>query len=191
LVTLQKRAGMHNVNIDINDSILFELLCKIDIEIAKDYRQKLCPHCGSACHFANYYRKARGVDNEYCLRFSVCCSKCRKRRHIPSTLFFGSFVYGSVFFFFISCLSESAGYRYKNIALKFNISERTLRRWKKWWQDIFPTTVFWKEARGFVNIFNNSSIYLKDILMEFSSSIKAFQFFSHFKSREVLSRNRC
>ena len=124
-------------------------------------------------------------------RFSVCCSKCRKRQHIPSTLFFGSFVYGSVFFFFIACFSESSGYSCKHIALKFNISERTLRRWKKWWQDIFPSTIFWKEGKGLVNVFNNSLFFLKDILMKFSSFIKALQFFSHFKSSEMLSRNRC
>jgi len=83
--------------INVNDSSLFELLYKIDRDIADEYRQKPCVYCGSVCHFANYYRKARGIDDKYCLRFSVCCSKCRKRQHVPSTLFFSSFVYGSVF----------------------------------------------------------------------------------------------
>jgi hypothetical protein len=28
------------------------------------------------------------------------------------------------------------------------VSLRTLKRWQRWWQEVFPATSFWKAARG-------------------------------------------
>ena len=176
----------------LKNKMFYDVLCKIDKDMAKEYRQShLCPFCNGKLHFANYPRKGRDLDDEYLTRYSLCCSVdgCRKRTKVPSVLFFGSFVYGAVFFFIISCLNNDHGHSYKMLSHKYNVSDRTLRRWKKWWDTIFKKTDFWKEKSGLfkdqINIFPN------DIIEKFENFNKVLKFFSHFNCGSIISRKRC
>lgn len=162
----------------LNDPVFFDLLHKIDKDIAKEYRQKECPKCRSPLHYANYMRKARFIVDKYLLRFSVCCSKCRSRAKIPSTLFFNSFVYGSAFFLIIACFNNNNGHRYRRLASIFNVSDRTLRRWKSWWDNTFITSNFWKKHKGLLS--KPPDIIPGDIVNAFTSLIEVLKFFSQF-----------
>lgn len=173
----------------LNDPNFFKLLHKIDKDLAKEYRQKECPKCMGALHYANYWRKARFIVDKYLLRFSVCCSQCRSRVRIPSTLFFNSFVYGSIFFLIIGCFNNNGGHRYRRLAKIFKVSDRTLRRWKSWWDDKFLTSNFWKERKGLLT--KPPDIIPLNIVQEFLSLYDVLKFFSHFNCSEVSSRNRC
>ena len=157
--------------------------------MAKEYRSSPCPDCGKTLHFANYRRKSRYIDDKYSLRFSVCCSNCRKRVRIPSTLFFNSFVYGAVFFFVISCLSNSNGHCYKMLARRFKVSDRTLRKWKKWWDTTFISSSFWKEHKGLLT--KPPDIMPLSVVKRFTTFIDVLKFFSPFNCRPIDLRSRC
>lgn len=163
------------------------------MDLAHQLRQRPCPYCGETAHFANYYRKPRGYnndfDNDYNIRFSLCCSKCRKRIPVLSTLFFGRFVYGTVFFIIISCFNNKNGYRYKMLAKIFKVSDRTLRRWKVWWETTFKNSSFWKDKKALFT--KPPEIIPLEIIQEFTLFEKALAVFSHFNQWPILSRRRC
>lgn len=168
---------------------LLESLYKIDKDLADDYRIQGCPHCNSTLHFANYQRKPRGDDNVAGLKYSLCCSKCRRRRYVPSVLFWGRFVYVSTFFIFISCLFNTNGHRYSKITKMISVSDRTLRRWKIWWSKVFKNSGFWRDKRSaFVKPPDN---YPNSILRQFLSIEKILIFFRHFHERPIILRKRC
>ncbi len=173
----------------LNDPNFFELLYKIDMDAAKEYRNSPCPKCGKALHYANYWRKARHVDDSYLLRFSVCCSSCRARVKIPSTIFFNSFVYGAAFFFVVSCLSNSGGHCYSKLSTRFKVSDRTLRRWKKWWDTTFLGSSFWKEHKGL--LFKPPDLIPLEIVQRFATFTDVLKLFRHFNCRPPDSRNKC
>jgi hypothetical protein len=78
----------------LRDESFIETLYKIDMDLAQQYRLSPCPFCGEKVHFANYSRKIRdNINEKYSVRFSLCCSACRRRVSVPSTIHFGRFVY--------------------------------------------------------------------------------------------------
>ena len=173
----------------LKDPNFFKLLYKIDTDLAAKYRQLPCPYCGKTLHYANYHRKGRYIDEHYSKKFSLCCSSCRRRVSVPSTLFFGPFVYGSLFFIIISYFNNGGGHRYKYLARIFKVSDRTIRRWKLWWKDTFKNSIFWKEKRAmFTEI---KDIFPQSILKEFKIFKDVLVFFSHFYGRPIISRKGC
>jgi len=76
----------------LQDSKYFDLLLKLDEELAAEYRRAGCD-CGGVLHSARYDRKPRGgpagVGPTSGVRFSFCCATegCR-RRATPSSLRF-------------------------------------------------------------------------------------------------------
>ena len=44
----------------VKKASLFQLLYKIDLDLAKQYQHKRCPFCNGPLHFANYERKPHG-----------------------------------------------------------------------------------------------------------------------------------
>lgn len=164
----------------LQDEHFFALLYKIDMDLMKEVKDKGCSHCQSRLHVANYTRKARRfVDKEYSTRFSLCCSNCRARAFVPSTLFFGRFVYGGVFFVIISSFLNNSGHRYKSLERIFGISKRTLARWKSWWNQVFIYSSFWKEHKARVN--TNELILPKDFIELFADLDRLFKLLAHFK----------
>lgn len=83
----------------LGNASLFELLLKIDDELAEETRESGCPHCGSGLHRAGYERKPRGgpagLGERFNRRSSFCCGQdgCRRRATPPSVRFLGRRVY--------------------------------------------------------------------------------------------------
>ncbi len=73
--------------------------------------------------------------------------------------------------------------------MKFNISDRTLRRWKKWWDITFISTNFWKEKKGLFRKPPDAIPF--DLVQSFETFKKMLEFFSHFRCRPKKIRNIC
>ena len=116
---------------------VWELSTKIDLYIADMVRQDGCQYCRIGnLHSANYSLKPRGTG-EYegnNLRYSFCCDQrsCRKRTSPVSLRFrrHGSYV-NSFYEGVSSALGVMQGSKFRNELGDSNISDRTLRRWKK------------------------------------------------------------
>jgi hypothetical protein len=141
----------------LTDPNFYFLLFKIDSELAKKSHRVACKVCGGKLDWANYLRKPRGgppcLDEQCFIRFSLCCRSdgCRKRLLAPSLRFWGRRVYFSVLFSLITTLSHRSMCDPPPILRnKFNISYQTFLRWKKWWKEIFPATVFWQKAKSLI-----------------------------------------
>ncbi len=141
----------------LGDSRLFAWLARIDAEFAEQARGQGCA-CGGRLHRARYPRKPRGgpadPDGRDALRDSFCCARegCRKRKTPPSVRFLGRRVYlGAVVLLASACQGGLSRRHVATLRERLGASERTLRRWRAWWQDTFPQTPFWRTARsGFV-----------------------------------------
>ena len=81
------------------DARLYEVLARIDADLAETTRQAGCRLCGDVLHSARFPRKPRGgpagLPADYDRRHSFCCAgdDCRKRRTPPSVRFLGRKVY--------------------------------------------------------------------------------------------------
>jgi hypothetical protein len=132
----------------------FHRLYIIDKNIAKQYREMPCPHCGGTLHFANYLRKPRGefkrLPERFLLRFSLCCCEegCRKRLAPPSCRFLDRKVYWYVAILIIVSEYQNKNINVFNLAKRFEISRNTITRWIHFYQDIFPSSSQWQRIRG-------------------------------------------
>ncbi len=143
----------------LKNESLFGALYKIDLAIAKLYRQKKCPHCQGPLYYANYFRKPRGepdgIPEEYCLQFSLCCGKegCRRRLIPPTCRFLGRKVYWyAVILTIVSdWQNKIQNMTISKLAGKMGISRNTLKRWLHFFQNIFPVSTQWKKIRGCVS----------------------------------------
>jgi hypothetical protein len=137
------------------DSRLFTLLWRCDQDLAAEAQAGRCPSCDGPLHKGNYPRKPRGgpagLGPEYKVRLSFCCSTdgCRKRRTPPSVRFLGPRFYLGAVVILVSALRDGLTER-RAAELKANVgvSVRTLRRWRKWWQESFVASPFWKSVRA-------------------------------------------
>lgn len=87
------------------DQQLFQLLEKVDSDLAKEARLQGCLFCGGKLHRADYDRKPRGGP-QWDWRHSFCCAKedCRRRRTPPSVRFLGRKVYAALVVVLLSTL---------------------------------------------------------------------------------------
>jgi len=134
---------------------LFHLLHRIDIDMAEQQRKAGCPFCGGALHYSPYQRKPRGgpaLPDDLCRRLSFCCGneKCRRRTLPASTLFMDRRVYFRAVILIVTTLSQTKPQKYsKNILSRmFGADRKTINRWLKYFQDIFPQSKVWKAIRG-------------------------------------------
>lgn len=137
---------------------LFELLYQIDKDLAEQHRQARCPYCGSPLHYANYTRKPRGgpanLPDEMCIRHSLCCAGegCR-RRVLPCSLrFWERRVYFGVVMLVVMTLRQgriegSGASRLKQL---LGVSVQTLKRWRQYFEMIFPFSQRWQAIRGHI-----------------------------------------
>ena len=131
----------------------FKFLYQTDQDLARKTKEKGCRFCGAKVHVSNYMRKPRGLENlpdDYSVRFSFCCARegCRKRALPESIRFFGRVVYWSVHMVLISAMLNGRTAELEKIMSEFNVDTKTLKRWRQWWKDFFPTTKFWKKLKG-------------------------------------------
>jgi len=133
------------------------LLNAIDQDLATQAQQEGCPECGHKLHQANYPRSPVGMPlhfrSYYAERLSFCCEMCRQRMTPASVRFFGRRWYpGPLFILMSAFIREVTESLLRQIKSYFGIliTASTLKRWQQWWCERFPTTLFWKQAKGLV-----------------------------------------
>jgi len=81
----------------LSDSRFYQLLFRMDQEVAIEVQSEGCCFCGGTLHSACYPRKPRGLraalDATYDIRLSFCCAVegCRRRTTPPSVRFLSVF----------------------------------------------------------------------------------------------------
>jgi hypothetical protein len=139
----------------LTDVRLFELLLRVDQDLAHATQAEGCRWCGGRLDRADYARKPRGVPpglgSEHGVRLSLCCAAdgCRRRTTPASARFLGRRVYVGAAIVGITALRPGAR-RAEARALRawLGVSTRTLARWRRWWRDVFAASAFWRSARG-------------------------------------------
>ena len=133
------------------DASFLALLQQIDDELAEQAQAGGCRHCGGSLHRAAYARKPRGVhhtllDESYRSRHSFCCAVdgCRRRCTPLSVRFLGRRVYAG--FLVVLCSSVSIG-RVMALGRELSVPVKTIRRWRRWWQQRFCTLPGWAARR--------------------------------------------
>ena len=111
--------------------------------------------CGGVLHSARYPRKPRGgprgLGPEYETRLSFCCAKegCRRRTTPPSVRFLGQRGYLGAVVVLVSAMEGGVTVqRVERLRDSLGVSLRTLKRWRRWWREVFMTSSFWKQAMG-------------------------------------------
>lgn len=131
----------------LQDIKFFQLLVRIDHELAQQTRAQGCP-CGAVLHQANYPRKPRGcpteVRTDFELRLSFCCSDCRKRSTSASVRFLGRRVYAGLAVVLMSAHLNQSTAITTRLSQSLQVPLRTLQRWRQWWREVFPMTSFWQ-----------------------------------------------
>ena len=132
----------------LQDLAFFRFLCRLDEEFASATRVGRCPRCAGPLHMADYPRKPRGcpaaVREAYSWRSSFTCGRCNARTTSPSVRFAGRRVYLAVV---LMLASPPGGTSAQGLCALFSISACTLKRWRTWWREDFPSTPFWQSVR--------------------------------------------
>jgi hypothetical protein len=139
----------------LSDTRFFELLLRIDEDLATEARAAGCPRCGQVLHAAHYRRKPRGVpaglEGQYAKRLSFCCAgdASRHRRTPSSVRFLGRKVYLGAVVVLVSALRCGATpMRVARLHELLGVSRWTVNRWRHWWTEIFPQTRCWAAGSG-------------------------------------------
>lgn len=133
----------------LQDPTFFRFLSRIDHEFAAETRAGRCPGCSGPLHVSDYPRKPRGcpaaMREEYSRRLSFTCGRCDARSTSPSVRFAGRRVYLAVVLMLRSPPGSASG---RGLRDEFGIPARTLKRWRTWWRQDFPSTPFWQSMRA-------------------------------------------
>ena len=137
------------------DGRLYELLLRLDQDLAHSTQAKGCGRCGGRLDRADYPRKPRGVPpglgSEHGVRLSFCCAAegCRRRTTPASARFLGRRVYVGAAILGITALRAGARHaEAQALRAWLGVSARTLARWRRWWRATFAKSAFWRSARG-------------------------------------------
>ena len=138
----------------LGSSNFFALLLRFDEDLAVQAREVGCA-CGGVLHSARYARKPRGgpegLGPKHAMRLSFCCSVegCRRRVTPPSLRFLGRKVFFGVVVVLLPVLREGpTPQRLRRLTEAFEVSPRTLQRWRQWWREVVPRSRFWEARRG-------------------------------------------
>ena len=135
---------------------VYATLTQFDADLAAEVHARGCP-CGGRLHRADYPRKPRGgpadLSPAFEHRHSFCSDRegCRRRATPASLRFLGRRVYLGVVVVVMSILAHGctpARLTQLRADLGESLSVRTIARWRTWWQQTFPQSRFWKQARG-------------------------------------------
>jgi len=131
----------------LQDPAFFRFLTRIDEELASATRLRRCPGCGGPLHVADYPRKPRGcpaaVQEEYSRRLSFTCGRCDARATPPSVRFAGRRVYLAVVLMLVSAPGSAST---RALGDRLRVAAITLKRWRRWWREGFPSTPFWRSV---------------------------------------------
>lgn len=139
---------------------LYELLLACDRDLAEETREAGC-HCGGRLHSARYRRKPAGgppipralieAEPDCAMQFSFCCDVegCRKRTLPPSTRFLGRRRFLAATVVLISALTCGVtARRLARLQELYDVSRRTLERWRAWWLREFVASDVWAVLRA-------------------------------------------
>jgi hypothetical protein len=87
---------------------------------------------------------AAAVREEYSRRPSFTCGRCDARSTSPSVRFADRRVCLAVVLMVRSSAGSASG---QELCHQFSIQARTLKRWRTWWRQDFPSTPFWQSMR--------------------------------------------
>jgi hypothetical protein len=141
----------------LNDRAFIEALFKYDADIAQEVRARKCPEpgCKGELHSANYQRHPKGAKEplppQLCVRHSFCCSNEDSRIRVtpPSLRFLGPKLYLAVIVVLIAALRCGlTPTRMRVLQEAVGVSPRTVRRWKRWWEETVPKSDAWKAGAG-------------------------------------------
>lgn len=139
----------------LSSAKFYELLLKFDEDLSAEVQAAGCQGCRGRLDAANYPRKPRGAAAKlvegYQMRLSFCCAEegCRRRHTPPSLRFLGRRVYlGAIVVLACAMQQGATPVRARRLRELLGVSERTLSRWRRWWQSTLVESQFWKEARA-------------------------------------------
>jgi hypothetical protein len=139
----------------LSDPRLYELLQRIDEDLAGSVRAGGCRICSGVLHRARYARKPRGgpapLGTEYAFRLSFCCAQegCRKRATPPSVRFLGRRVSLGAAVVMVTALRHGpTPWRLSRLREICGASVRTLSRWRAWFRTTFAESRFFKAVAG-------------------------------------------
>src|SRR5215510_6003588 len=130
---VKKQSGETWCQKHLADQQLFQLLEKVDADLAEAARTLGCLFCGGKLHRADYDRKPRGGP-QWEWRFSFCCAEedCRRRRTPESVRFLGRRVYAGLIVVLVSAMIHGLSpERVRRIREVLEIDYRTLERWRR------------------------------------------------------------
>ncbi len=142
----------------LRDTRLYEHLLRCDRDLAREARDQGC-RCGGRLDGGNYPRKPQGgppipavlreKDRDHSRRLSLCCASCRRRTTPPSVRFLGRRWYLAATVLLVSALRDGlTPRRVARLHELYDVSRRTLERWRTWWLETFVTTDLWLAFRG-------------------------------------------
>ncbi|WP_245176333.1 transposase [Cupriavidus sp. AcVe19-6a] len=153
----------------------FSLLRRIDEDLMQAARENCCCHCGQPLHRADYPRKPRGCPPaarpDCSTRLSLCCTGCRKRTTPGSVRFLGRRVYLAI----ITVLRSSRAHCFSIEGLP-SVSWVTLKRWRLWWDDTFPTTPIGRWLNGRLPLAPEPVAYPERLLQSVQADTDAGRF---------------
>ncbi len=87
------------------------------------------------------------------VRRSLCCGHCRRRTLPPSTLFFGPKVYWFASIILVVALRQTRPHPTSMSLLcrTLKVSPQTVRRWTRFFAQLFPSSPSWQAIRGKVS----------------------------------------
>ena len=140
------------------DATFFRFLLECDSELAEEAKRRGCVSCGGVLHRADYDRRPRGeprgLGAEFARRYSFCCARegCRKRNSPPSLRFLGRRVYLGAVVVLVAAMREGpTPTRLERLQALVGVCARTVRRWRRWWQTVFPETAVWVATLGLLS----------------------------------------
>ena len=133
------------------DVRFYDHLLRIDQDLLERAHKSGCPRCGDRLDNAPFPRKPRGgpvsLSEAHCRRLSLCCDVCRKRVTPPSVRFYGRRVYwGGVFV--LACARKLTPRWLARLSEELGVDRRTVRRWRRWWQERFVRSPWWRTEKA-------------------------------------------
>ena len=134
----------------------FAFVLSLDKQLAEDLKIKGCVFCKGALHFSCYQRKSRSpfdtpLPDGWDTFFSLCCSKegCRRRSRPLSIRYAGLSPHSAGVLLLCNLLRTGGAQRsIVTLCKELKVSERTVRRWLRFWKVACLQTKWWRELAG-------------------------------------------
>ena len=116
---------------------MWRYLGRVDEDIARLAQAEGCPHCGGLLHRSDCERACCGLR----------CGRCGLRRPVESVRFFGRRFCAAPLFMLVCVLLADGRVGGGRLSESFSVGRKTLRRWRRWWREIFAGTGRWRQLR--------------------------------------------